>query len=174
MSDASITCRCGEVRFEAAGAPILTAACHCQSCQQAAAEFAALPGAPCVLNAEGGTEFVLFRKDRVQCARGAGLLRAHRLTPKASTRRVLARCCDSPMFLEFAGGHWLSIYRERLGPDAPPIDMRVMTRDRREGVALSAGVPSYGTHSVRFMWRLLAAWAVMGFRAPALQPIEEA
>lgn len=174
MSSSEIVCRCGEVRLLASGAPILTAICHCHSCQRAGAGFAELPGAPRVLNADGGTEFVLFRKDRVVCARGEALLRAHRLAPQASTRRVLARCCDTPMFLEFAKGHWLSIYRACLGASAPPVDMRVMTRDRSAGVALAADVPSYETHSLRFMWRLLSAWAAMGFRAPALGPIEDA
>jgi hypothetical protein len=173
MSSSEVTCRCGKVGFAAAGAPIVTATCHCQSCQTAGAAFAALPGAPRVLNAEGGTEFALFRKDRVVCLRGEALLGAHRLAPQASTRRVLARCCDTPMFLEFAKGHWLSIYRDRLGTNAPPIDMRVMTRERRAGVVLSAGVPSYQTHSFGFMWRLLSAWVAMGFRAPALHAMEE-
>jgi hypothetical protein len=169
-----VACRCGDVRFEASGAPIMTVTCHCGSCQKAGAGFAALPGAPRVLNADGGTEFTLFRKDRVACVRGGASLRSYRLRPEATTRRVLARCCDTPMFLEFTKGHWLSLYRERLGAAAPAIEMRVMTGDRREGVTLSDDLPNYKTHSIRFMWRLLAAWAAMGFRVPALQPIEEA
>jgi hypothetical protein len=167
-------CRCGEVRLEASGAPILSVTCHCESCGKAAAGFATLPGTPRVLDAEGGTEFTMFRKDRVTCVRGAALLRLHRLTPEATTRRVLARCCDSPMFLEFTKGHWLSLYRDRIGAEAPPIEMRVMTGDRREGAPLSGDLPSYGTHSFTFMWRLFAAWAAMGFRVPALEPIEAA
>ena len=173
-----IACRCGEVRLEASGAPIVTVACHCHSCQTAGAAFAALPGAPRVLNADGGTEFTLVRKDRVAFVRGEALLRSHRLTPEATTRRVLARCCDTPMFLEFTKGHWLSLYRDRLGVDAPAIEMRVMAADRREGVTFSDNLPSYKTHSIRFMWRLLAAWAAMGFRVPevhwGLKPIEDA
>jgi hypothetical protein len=167
-----ISCRCGEVQMVAIGAPIVAATCHCNSCQQAAASFAALPGAPRVLNAEAGTEFELYRKDRVSGIPVEGL-RAHKLTPASSTRRLLARCCDSPMFLEFKGGHWLSIYRDRFVGDAPPIEMRVMTRYRPGGVALSGPVPIFKRHSISFMWRLLAAWVAMGFRAPDLQPIAE-
>jgi hypothetical protein len=154
------------------GAPIISATCHCTSCQQAAAGFATLPGAPAVLNADGGTEYALFRKDRVVCVQGEALLRPHRLTPQAPTRRVLAGCCDTPMFLEFRSGHWLSIYRDRFGAHAPPIEMRLWTRNCPEGVTFSDDLPTYKTMSARFMWRLLAAWAAMGFRAPATRPSE--
>jgi hypothetical protein len=174
LKTSSLACRCGEVGFEATGAPIVTAICQCDSCQRSGAGFAALPGAPQVLNADGGTEFALFRKDRVACVRGEALLRSYRLTPEATTRRVLAHCCSTPMFLEFAKGHWLSLYRDRFGADAPSVELRVMTGDRRDGVTFSDDLPSYKSHSVKFMWRLFAAWAAMGFRVPALKPIEAA
>lgn len=127
-----------------------------------------------MLNADGGTEFTLFRKDRVAFTHGETLLCAHRLTPEATTRRVLARCCNTPMFLEFTKGHWLSVYRDRLGADAPKIEMRVLARDRREGLTFSDSLPTYKTHSIGFMWRLFTAWVTMGFRVPALKCIEEA
>jgi hypothetical protein len=74
------------------------------------------------------------------------------------------------MFLEFKNGHWLSLYRNRLPDGAAPLEMRTMTRDRRDGVELPANVPNYSTHSGKFMWKLLAAWAAMGFRAPKVAP----
>jgi hypothetical protein len=104
-----VACRCGEVRLRASGAPIIVAACHCSSCRKAGAGFASLPGSARVVNADGGTEFILFRKDRISGVRGEALFRSYRSKPGAKTRRVLARCCDTPMFLEFAGGHWLSV-----------------------------------------------------------------
>lgn len=162
-------CRCGEVAFHAVGEPIMTVTCHCESCGKAAAEFAALPGAPRVTNAEGGTDFVMLRKDRARCLQGKDLLRAHRLTPQAPTRRVLASCCNSPMFLEFKGGHWLSVYRDRFA-EQPAIEMRTMAGDR----TFSDGIPSYRTHSAKFMWRLFRAWTAMGFRAPKMGDIAEA
>ena len=170
LKTSTVLCRCGEVRFEVTGIPIMTATCHCDSCRRASAGFAALPGAPQVHNAEGGTEFVLHRKDRVAFVQGEAMLRSYRLTPQATTRRVVASCCNSPMFLEFKGGHWLSLYRDRFGSDAPAIEMRTMTGDKR----FADGLPSYKTHSVKFMWRLFSAWAAMGLRAPALKPIREA
>lgn len=162
-----VECRCGKVGFEVVGEPIMTVTCHCDSCRQAAERLEALPGAAPVANGEGGTDYVMMRKDRLRCTKGEDLLRAHRLKPEAPTRRVLASCCNSPMFLEFKGGHWLSIYRDRF--DAPPsIELRTMAGDRSFGDA----IPAYRSHSVSFMWRLFKAWVAMGFRAPAVAPVE--
>ena len=158
-------CDCGSVRIEASGEPFLNVDCHCESCRKAAAGFRELPGAPTVLNANGGTPFSMYRKDRVRFAEGSFLLEDHRLTPTAKTRRVLSTCCSSPMFLEFSGGHWLSMYRNRIA-GAGPAEMRVMTGDQRGGDALPDDLPSYKTHSPKFWWRLVSAWVAMGFRVP--------
>lgn len=128
-----------------------------------------------VLDADGGTAFVLQRKDRVACVKGAEHLKEFRLMPASPTRRVIATCCNSPMFLEFTSGHWLSIYSDRLAPeDRPAVEMRTMTADRRAGVEFNDALPSYRKHSGRFMWRLLTAWAAMGFRAPKLDYVKGA
>jgi hypothetical protein len=164
------SCRCGPVAFETTGKPIMSADCHCQSCQEAGRQFERLPSAPAVLDAYGGIGFVLIRKDRVRCAKGGEKLQEHRLKPDSPTRRVLATCCNSPMFLEFNNGHWLSLYRDRLPDGAAPLEMRVMTMDRREGVELPRDVPNYPRHSGKFMWKLLAAWVAMGFRTPKVAP----
>jgi hypothetical protein len=164
----SATCRCGKVEFAAAGAPIVSAACFCASCQEAGRRFEQLPAAPTVLDPNGGTGFLLYRKDRVRCAKGLEHLLEHRLTPDATTRRVIATCCNSAMFLEFTSGHWLSMYRNRFPAGAPAIEMRTMTKDRRAGVELADDVPNLGTHSGKFMLKLLAAWMAMGFRRPAI------
>ncbi len=162
-------CACGKVVLEAAGRPIMATACHCTSCRTAGRRFERGLHAPQVIETDGGTEFVLQRKDRVRCLSGSELLVEHRLTPASKTRRVVARCCGSPMFLEFESGHWLSIYRRRFAPDArPPVELRTMTRDCEPGTVLDDAVPSYRTHSGKFMWKLLAAWAAMGFRSPKL------
>ena len=162
-------CRCGAVELEVLGPPIVAAACYCESCQEAGQRIAALPGATPTLDADGGTDFILQRKDRVRCVKGGERLVEHRLKPESPTRRMVAGCCNSAMFLEFSKGHWLSLYRGRISDGAPPLEMRVMTGDRREGVELPTDVPSYKTHSGRFMWRLLGAWAAMGFRVPKVK-----
>lgn len=172
-TDRLARCTCGQVALRLSGAPIVTAACYCTSCQTAGTTFAALPGAEPVLGDDGGTAYLLCRKDRVEMLQGAGHLREFRLTPGSPTRRVVAACCNAPVFLEFQNGHWLSIYRDRLpADDRLPVEMRTMTMDRRAGVEFDDAIPSYRKHSGRFMWRLLVAWAAMGFRAPKLDYVK--
>jgi hypothetical protein len=162
----SATCSCGEVALEAIGAPILCAVCYCQSCRTAGRQFEQAPGAPSVVNADGGVEYCLFRKDRVKVARGGHRLQEHRLTAASPTRRIVATCCNAPMFADFTKGHWLTLYRDRLPDIAPPVEMGVMAKDRPAGSPLPVGIPTYPTHSPMGMARLLAAWAAMGFRRP--------
>jgi hypothetical protein len=160
----SSTCRCGKVKFEAVGAPLLTATCFCASCQEAGRRLEQLASAPPVLDPDGGTGVILFRKDRVQCVMGLEHLEEHRLKPESPTRRVVATCCHSAMFLDFTKGHWLSMYRNRFPTGGPPLEMRVMTKGRRAGVELTADVPNYGRFPGKLLLRLLAARIAMGLR----------
>jgi hypothetical protein len=156
------------VKLEAVGPPILTAACYCTSCQEAGRQFEQLASAPPVLDPDGATGVVLYRKDRVQCAMGQEYLEERRLKPASPTRRVIATCCNSAMFLDFTKGHWLAMFRNRFPADAPPLEMRVMTKERRAGVAFADDVPNYSGHSGKFMLKLIAAWIAMGFRRPEI------
>lgn len=166
-------CRCGDCELVLTGPPIVTTECYCNSCQTAGRKFAVLPGAEPTLQPNGGTAYVLHRKDKISCRRGAEHLREFRLKPEAPTRRVVATCCNSPMFLEFSGGHWLSVFRDRIDAlKRPATEMRTMTKDRPAGVEFEDALPSYAKHSGRFMWRLLAAWAAMGFRAPKIHYVK--
>jgi hypothetical protein len=95
-------------------------------------------------------------------------LEEYRLKPESPTRRVIATCCNSAMFLDFTRGHWLSMFRNRFGTDAPPVEMRVMTKERRPGVELTNDLPSYSGSSGKFMLKLIASWIAMGFRRPEI------
>lgn len=162
-----LVCTCRQVALEVQGAPIISAECLCTDCQNAGAFLQSLPGAPLTLDKKGATRFVLYRKDRVRCEQGRNLLREHRLSADSKTRRVVAICCNTPMFLDFTSGHWLSIYGG-LWPAAslPALEIRTMTRSRREGVVLPDDVPNPGTYTLSFFAKLFRAWVAMRFRAP--------
>ena len=164
----SASCRCGKVELEIAGLPILRGICYCASCQEAGRRHQAASGADSVLAGDGGTDYVLYRKDRVRCVRGGDLLEERRLKPDSPTRRMYARCCNTAMFLDFTKGHWLTVYRGRLPNDIPPATMRMMTAERPEGATLPDDMANYPGHSVKFMLVLLRAWMAMRFRRPAV------
>jgi hypothetical protein len=44
--------------------------------------------------------------------------------------------------------------------------MRIMTKDKPESLELPNAILAYETQPPRFMIKLLAAWAAMGFRRP--------
>lgn len=170
MSQTSqLSCACGKVHIAVEKAPIISTECHCTSCREAGARLQTLPGASPFLNSNGGTPFVLYRKDRVRFLKGADLLTDFRLTDKATTRRAVAGCCNTPVFLEFKGGHWLSLY-SCLWPKGtlPSPELRTMTSDLPDGAALPNDVPSGTLHTLRFYARLLGAWIGMGFRVPKI------
>lgn len=164
----SALCQCGKVKFEALGRPILTCSCYCTSCQEAGRRFEQLTSTPPVLDPDSGTGFVLYRKDRVHCVTGQEYLEEHRLKPDSPTRRVIATCCNSAMFLDFTKGHWLSMYRNRFPTGAPPLEMRVMTNERRGGVELGDDLPNHAGRSGKFMFKLIASWIAMGLRRPEI------
>ena len=130
-------CRCGRVELRAVGVPIVATVCHCSACKNAGRILEELPDANPILDADDGTPFVLFRKDRVECTRGEEQLREHRLKKSSPTRRVVAACCNSFMFLDFTRGHWITVAQDRM----------------EDGQAV-ADAPKQGTQSVLFILRL--------------------
>lgn len=162
-----LSCACGQVRLEVEGAPIVNVECCCNSCRAAGAKFQTLLSAPSVLDSKGATRFVLYRKDRIGFVKGAALLKEFRLTPASKTRRAIATCCNTPVFLEFQSGHWLSIYGCLWPKDTlPALEMRSMTMDLPDRTALPDDVPNAARQSFSFMVKLLSAWVAMGFRVP--------
>ena len=164
-----LSCACGQVRLEVDGNPIVTVECCCNSCRAAGARFQALPSAPPILLPHGGTRFVLYRKDRTRFAQGSANLREFRLKPESKTRRVVASCCNTPVFAELQNGHWLSLYG-CLWPAGtlPALEMRTMTMDLPADAALPDDVPNPSRHTVSFYVKLLSAWIAMGFRSPKI------
>lgn len=169
MDVTDLSCACGKVHLEVRAAPILAAECYCNSCRDAGERLHALPGAPVVVGANGSTHFVLYRKDRISITQGKNLLRNFRLGPEAQTRRVIATCCNTPVLLEFKGGHWCSLYANLWhGQALPRPDLRTMTGDLPAGQMLDDAVPSGGWETTKFYGKLLGAWVAMGFKVPVV------
>lgn len=162
-------CRCSMTRITLTGPPIHSVTCYCTSCRTAAQGFERDLGAPPTVTPQGGVDYVLYRKDRAQLAESCPPLNEHRLTSDTPTRRLVASCCGSPMVVDFTPGHWLSVYSGRLPPPAPEPRIGIMTRDRPADAApLAATPPAYPTQPPAFFFKLLGAWAAMGFRRPKL------
>lgn len=164
-------CRCSLVALRIEGPLIAHAACYCESCQKAGRRIERLADASPVLSLDGGTDYLLFRKDRVRCERGGEHLEELRLNLGSPTRRMVAGCCNTAMFLDLSKGHWLSLYRDRIVGPVPPLQMRVMTADSRKDITLSNDVPAYRGRAGKLIWKLMTAWAAMGFQIPDVEGV---
>ena len=156
------TCSCGGVELKALGRPIVSATCYCKDCQKGADQIEALPSASTVRDPDGGTAYILYRKDRIECTKGAELMRSYKLRETSVTNRVVATCCNSAVFMNFdRGPHWVSVYRARFREEVPPLQLRICTRFKPDGVVLSDGVPSYRGYPPGFFLKLLASRVAM-------------
>ncbi|MCQ0091370.1 GFA family protein [Roseovarius sp. M141] len=164
-----IGCTCGQTRLEVRGAPIASVECCCASCREAGERFRHLEGAPDILTEYGATPFVMYRKDRVRFLGGSEGLKAVRLSQDASTRRIVATCWNTPVFLELKGGHWLSLYGELWSDGTrPPPQMRTMASNLPSGAVLPDDIPNAKKQNLGFFARLFGAWVAMGFRNPKM------
>lgn len=158
----SARCRCGAVDIVATGEPIASAVCYCPDCQLGSRRIEDLPDAGSVRDADGGTAYILYRKDRIACAKGAELLKSYKLKDSSPTNRVVATCCNSAMFVNFdKGPHWVSAYRARFRGVPLPLEMRICTRSKRDDVVLPTDLPSYDFYPPRLIFRLLASRVAM-------------
>ncbi len=156
------TCSCGRVELEAFGKPIVSSVCYCDDCQKGAALIEALPNAHAVSDPDGGTAFILYRKDRIACTKGAELLKSYKLKETSATNRVVATCCNSAVFVNFdKGPHWVSAYRARFHGDLPPLQARICTKFKPDGAALPGDVPSYSGYPPGMIVKLLASRVAM-------------
>ena len=169
MTSTTLTCACGQFHVEVTGAPFITAECHCNSCRSATQRLAILPPAFPLTNPSGGVPYVLYRKDRVGFPNGTASLAEFRLSETAPTRRVLTTCCNTPVFTEFQGGHWLSLFAG-LWPDAerPAMQIRTQTSDAPDPAALDDSLPAGALTTAGFYAKLLGVWIAMGFKVPRI------
>jgi hypothetical protein len=146
------------VEIEAVGEPITSVVCYCDTCQEGSRQIEGLAGAASVLDADGGTAYVLYRKDRIRSSKGAALLKGYKVDEQSTTSRVVATCCNSAMVMRFDDAkHWVPVYRARLEGDVPPVQWRICTKYKPEGARIPADVPSSEMYPGGFLWKLLAA-----------------
>jgi len=160
-------CRCGAVEVGAWCDPIVVTACYCDDCQAASERLAASANSAPLAGADGGTDFMVFRRDRIACTRGADRLEAMRLTDTTKTRRMVASCCATPMYVGFDDKRpWVSAFRASFGADAPPVQMRICTRFRRTEPPAKDGLPDHPGYPAAMILRILAVWPLMLFSRP--------
>jgi hypothetical protein len=161
----SAQCSCGAVALTLSGTAIGSFACYCDTCQEGSRRIESLPDAPPVREPDGGTAYVLYRKDRVTYAKGKELLKDFTLVQNPKTNRVVASCCNSAMLMRFDDArHWIPVYRARLGSHAPAIQMRICTRFTPVDVTIPNDVPVHRDYPAVMAMKLLSSRIAMLFR----------
>ena len=122
-------CACGTVEITLDTPPIAALSCCCDDCQAAAQHLEALPGAPGFREPCGGTPAVLFAKSALKITKGQDRLSAHRLRNGARTKRMVATCCNTFLYVGFdRGPFWVDVVSARIDGDAPNLRWRIQTR----------------------------------------------
>jgi hypothetical protein len=160
----SIHCACGSVEIEVLGAPIACTVCYCDTCQEGSRQIEALKNAPQILGPDGGTAYVLYRKDRINYSKGIELLKGLKVDGNSKTSRVIATCCNSAMVMRLGEAmHWVPMYRARFQGDIPPLQWRICTKFKPANAEIPKDVPSSPMYPPGLMWRLLTAKISMLF-----------
>ena len=103
-----------------------------------------------------GRPICSYRKDRFECSKGAELLKSHKLKDISPTNRVVATCCNSAMSsISIAVRTGLGRTGARFHGELPPLQARICTKFKPEGVVLSDDVPSYRSYPPGLMVKLL-------------------
>ena len=160
----TVRCSCTSVEIELFGPPITSAVCYCDTCQEGSRQIDALTEAVPTLGPDGGTAYVLYRKDRISYSKGAELLKEYKLEEKSTTSRVVATCCNSAMVMRFDDiRHWVPVYRARFQENIPPLQWRLCTKFKPENAVLPTDVPSATMYPAGLGWKLLTSKLSMLF-----------
>lgn len=157
-----VNCACGQVAVEAVGTPITSVSCYCDDCQEGARQIQSLPNAASIQDGDGGTAYLVYRKDRIRCLKGPSLLRHHKIRENSATNRVIATCCNSALYMNFDDSkHWIDVYRSRCQGAVPPVQMRICTKFKPEGRTIATDVPAYSRYPMSLLVKLLVAKVAM-------------
>ena len=162
--DRVAACACGRVRLKASGAPIITAVCYCDDCQAGAHKLEEAGAHASYRDSWGGTPYATYRDDRLAMLAGGALLSGVKLAEGAPTTRVWASCCGTPIYLKYARGWWTSVYRERFGDTAPPLELRNQVRFLSDPSVLPRDLPIWRSFAPVLIARLLRARLAMWLR----------
>jgi hypothetical protein len=146
MTTHPIRCRCGRIEGTLAlPHKGVRAVCYCRDCQSFARFLGPPPG---MLDAQGGTEVVVVRPDRVALQRGVDQVACMSLSPRG-TLRWFAACCRTPLgnTPRNPGFPHLGLVHSCLGSGGDlaavfgPVRMRV---NRRSAAGAVAAAPALG------------------------------
>lgn len=151
------TCECGRVEFEASGEPIVSAVCYCVDCQAAAKTIKDRFEKADVSENDGGTAYSTFHENQWVCVRGKDLLEGVTLNEKSPTTRYVASCCQSPIYLKFKHGFWVSTYRAQFRDPLPPLEWRNKIASRKSDLPFPDDIPRFKGFPLRLFWRLIKA-----------------
>ena len=145
------------------GEPIIAAACHCRDCSEGSRRLEALPTAQPILDSYGGTPYLLYRRDRVNCKKGGEFLKSIKVEENSS-KRVFTSGCNSYMYLDLNRRmHWVPIFRGQFHGEAPAIEMRINAKFGPGTENVRSDVPFFSSLPFKFVRKLLAAKLAMIF-----------
>lgn len=157
------SCECGQVQFETTNEPILVGVCYCDDCQAGSKMIEALPNAPHVLDEDDGSSYLTYRDDHFKCISGEELLLSYEVKEKSKTKRYVASCCNSAMYLKFSPGHWVSTYRNRYKGNLPQIEMRTQIQFRQSELPFPDEAPTYKSFPLSLFAKLIKSRIAMAF-----------
>lgn len=155
---AKARCHCGAVRFEATGKPIASVICYCDDCQLAGRRIEAFPNARPVLDSQGGSHYLVYRRDGVRCVSGSERISRLTLRSESATQRLVAECCSAPLLVCFTDSkHWIDLFSAQVVGQSAKVEFRMCTAFSPDRVAIPRDAKVSSGYPVRFIARLLAA-----------------
>jgi hypothetical protein len=155
-------CSCGCVELETMGKPIHSVSCHCSDCYNGSKLIEALPNATAILDSYGGTQHLVFRKDRFRYVKGTQFLKKLKVDAD-SPSRVYASCCNSYLLIDLPNPMpAYPVNRNLFQGEIPPLEMRINAKFKSAD-HVPNDVPSYRSFPFKFIRKIMGAMLAMIF-----------